>query len=158
MDSNIFSSNLRKLRTGKNYTQEKVAEILGVSAQSVSRWECGNTLPDVLLLPEIGKLYSVTVDDLFKEDILGYKNYAQRLLAEYEQTGDARDFIRAQEEFEQLIESGKCTMDDLRAYGILYPYMMNNCKDKMCIRDRYSMRSYFLPACEPKNFDNKTFH
>ena len=130
MDSNIFSSNLRKLRTGKNYTQEKVAEILGVSAQSVSRWECGNTLPDVLLLPEIGKLYGVTVDDLFKEDILGYKNYAQRLLAEYEQTGDARDFIRAQEEFEKLIKSGKSTMDDLRAYGILYQYMMNNCKDK----------------------------
>lgn len=38
---NIFASNLRRLRLSKNLTQEQAAEALGVSAQSVSRWECG---------------------------------------------------------------------------------------------------------------------
>lgn len=127
MNNKIFSNNLRKLRLDKNYTQEQVAEMLGVSAQSISRWECGNTLPDVMLLTDIAKIYAVTVDDLFKEDILAYKNYAQRMLAVFEATGDSKDFIRAEEEFEKLLESDDYTMDDLRAYGLLYQYMMKNC-------------------------------
>ncbi len=36
-----FIENLRRLRTEKGYTQEQLAVQLGVSAQSVSRWECG---------------------------------------------------------------------------------------------------------------------
>lgn len=36
-----FANNLRLLRQKKQYTQEQVAEKLGVSVQSVSRWECG---------------------------------------------------------------------------------------------------------------------
>ena len=39
-----FSKNLRKLRQEKKLTQEQVAEKLGVSAQSVSRWETGGSL------------------------------------------------------------------------------------------------------------------
>ena len=39
-----FSKNLRKLRLDKQRTQEQVAEKLGVSAQSVSRWETGGSL------------------------------------------------------------------------------------------------------------------
>lgn len=48
MNSELFSQNLRRLRLEKNLTQEQLANILGVSVQSVSRWECGNTLPDVI--------------------------------------------------------------------------------------------------------------
>ncbi|MBE6609757.1 MAG: helix-turn-helix transcriptional regulator [Ruminococcaceae bacterium] len=44
---------MKKFRSAKKYTQEDVAEKLYVTAQRVSRWECGNTLPDVILLPEI---------------------------------------------------------------------------------------------------------
>ena len=61
MNATIFSENMKKFRLAKKYTQEEVAEKLCVTAQSVSRWECGNTLPDVLLLPEIAKLYGVVV-------------------------------------------------------------------------------------------------
>ena len=59
-----FSKNLRKLRLEKKLTQEQVAEKLGVSAQSVSRWETAASFPDILLLPEISRLYGVLVDDL----------------------------------------------------------------------------------------------
>ena len=52
-----FSKNLRKLRLEKKLTQEQVAEKLGVSAQSVSRWETGATFPDVMMLPEIARMY-----------------------------------------------------------------------------------------------------
>ena len=62
----IFAANLKRFRLAKSYTQEQVADKLGVTAQSVSRWECGTTLPDIMLLPAIAELYSVTVDDLYK--------------------------------------------------------------------------------------------
>lgn len=128
MKPTVFSNNLRKLRLKKNLTQEQMAELLSVSAQSVSRWECGTTLPDVLLLPEIARAFDVTVDDLFKEDIVAYKNYAQRLLAVYEASGKSEDFIRAELEFQKLLQGGAFTAEDLRGFGVLYQYMMNNCK------------------------------
>ena len=44
MNSEHFSHNLRRLRLAKVLTQEQLAAMLGVSIQSVSRWECGDSL------------------------------------------------------------------------------------------------------------------
>ena len=126
MTSELFSRNLRRLRLEKNLTQEQLANILGVSVQSVSRWECANTLPDVMLLPEIAKLYGVTVDDLYRADARGYPSYAQRLLAVYEASGRSDDFIAAEQEFSRMA-ADELTADDLRSWGVLYHYMMKHC-------------------------------
>ena len=128
--SNAFSNNLRRLRQVKNLTQEQVADKLGVSAQSVSRWECGNTYPDVMLLPEIARLYSVTVDDLYREKTAVYPNYAIRLLSVYENSRAPSDFLGALEEFDRLFATGEYTNNDMRSYGILHQFMMNDCMDK----------------------------
>ena len=56
---NIFGENLRRLRIAKNYTQEQAAQLLHISPKSLSRWECGSTMPDVMILPEIARLYGV---------------------------------------------------------------------------------------------------
>ena len=125
MNNTVFSQNLRKLRLEKNLTQERLATILGVSVQSVSRWECGNTLPDVMLLPEIARLYGITVDDLYRENTKGYSNYAQRLLAVYEASGRSADFLAAEQEFTQM-SANELTADDLRSWGVLYHYMMKH--------------------------------
>ena len=124
MKNEHFSRNLRRLRLQKGLTQERLAELLGVSVQSVSRWECGNTLPDVLMLPELARLYGVTIDDLYRADACGYASYAQRLLAVYEASGRSEDFLTAEQEFARMEER---TADDLRAWGVLYHYMMSNC-------------------------------
>lgn len=126
----ILSENLRRLRIEKNYTQENAAELLGVSAKAVSRWECGNSLPDVLLLPEIAKLYCITVDDLYKEKTVAYANNAERLAAVYESTKQPKDFLQADLEYKKLIESREYTANDLRMYGIIHQYMMNYCSKK----------------------------
>ena len=125
-----FSKNLRRLRLAKNMTQEQVASALGVSAQSVSRWECGTTFPDVTMLPAIAKLYCVTIDDLYQENPTAYANYAMRLGSIFEASRKPEDFIQADLEYRKLLESGKYTMDDLRLYGILHQYMMQICRDK----------------------------
>lgn len=56
---------ISELRKEKGWTQEQLAEMLNVSPQAVSKWENGNSCPDITLLPVIAKLFSVTVDDLF---------------------------------------------------------------------------------------------
>ena len=129
MTNETFSRNLRQLRIDKNLTQEQLANRLDVSSQSVSRWECGNTLPDVMLLPEIARLYGVTVDDLYKEEAKGYSNYAQRLLAVYEASGKSEDFLATEQEFERMSKE-ELTADDLRAWGVLYHYMVKHCISK----------------------------
>ncbi|MBQ8834277.1 MAG: helix-turn-helix domain-containing protein [Oscillospiraceae bacterium] len=123
MNSVSFSRNLRQLRQEKGLTQEQAAEKLGVSGQAVSRWECGTTLPDVMLLPQIARMYGVTVDDLYREEARAYPSYAQRLLAVYEASGRTEDFLAAEQEFSRIAPSER-TADDLRAWGVLYHYMM----------------------------------
>lgn len=59
-----FADNLRTMRTANHLTQEKLAEILGVSVQTVSRWETRTSYPDVELLPVLAELFGVTVDEL----------------------------------------------------------------------------------------------
>ena len=128
--NDTFSKNLRKLRQEKQMTQEQVAEKIGVSAQSVSRWETGATFPDILLLPELAKLYGVLVDDLFKESPEGYKNYANRLFAVYENSRKHEDFMAAATEYEKMIKADTMTPEDYRSYGILHEYMSQICTGK----------------------------
>lgn len=126
----VFSRNLKRFRAAKNMTQEQAAEALGVSTQTVSRWECNTTLPDVTILPKIAALYCVTIDDLYKETSVAYDNYAQRLGSVFEASKRPDDFIRADMEYRKLLKSEEYTTEDLRSYGILHQYMMQVCRDK----------------------------
>ena len=126
----VFSKNLKRFRIAKNLTQEQAAEALGVSTQTVSRWECNTTLPDVTILPKIAALYCVTIDDLYKETSVAYANYAQRLCSVFENSHKPEDFIRADIEYKKLLKSGEYTTEDLRLYGFLYQKMMQVCIKK----------------------------
>lgn len=53
------------LRKSNNLTQESLANTLGVSPQTVSKWETGTTMPDILLLPVIAEVFGTTIDALF---------------------------------------------------------------------------------------------
>ncbi len=59
-----FGENLRELRLKRKLTQEKLADCLNVSFQTVSKWERGETYPDICTLPEIARFFKVSVDDL----------------------------------------------------------------------------------------------
>ena len=59
-----IGENLRRLRREQNMTQETLAEKLGTSFQSVSRWENGTTYPDIEFLPAIARIFGTTVDNL----------------------------------------------------------------------------------------------
>lgn len=59
---------LYDLRKQSGFTQDYVAEKLGVSAQAVSKWENDIACPDIMTLPHIAELYGITIDELFKND------------------------------------------------------------------------------------------
>lgn len=59
-----IGENIRNFRKKHDLTQEALAERLGVTYQSISRWENGTTYPDLELLPAISETLSVTVDEL----------------------------------------------------------------------------------------------
>lgn len=63
-----IGKNIKQLRKEKDITQEEFAEQIGVSNQSVSRWENGVCYPDVELLPTIAGCFGVTVDRLLGAD------------------------------------------------------------------------------------------
>lgn len=55
---------IKELRRKNDLTQEKLAALLGISSQAVSKWECGVTWPDLSLLPALTRLFHVTADEL----------------------------------------------------------------------------------------------
>lgn len=56
---------LAQLRADSGLTQEEVARHLGITKAAVSKWECGQSMPDIALLPAIAELYAVSIDELF---------------------------------------------------------------------------------------------
>lgn len=59
---------LYDLRKQSGFTQDYVAERLGVSAQAVSKWENDIACPDIMTLPKIAEIYGITIDELFKNE------------------------------------------------------------------------------------------
>lgn len=62
-----FNERLIKLRKEKALSQEELGEKLNVTRQTVSKWELGQTTPDMDKLMEMAKLFNVTTDELLKE-------------------------------------------------------------------------------------------
>ncbi len=73
-----ISENIVTLRRTHGFTQEEVARALDVSIAAVSKWECGNSYPDITLLPKIAALFDVSVDYL-----LDYHRTAQKTVEEH---------------------------------------------------------------------------
>lgn len=62
--------NLKKYRILKDLTQEDVAEYLGITAQSVSKWERGESYPDITFLPALANIFETSVDLLIGMDTI----------------------------------------------------------------------------------------
>lgn len=63
-----IGDNLKKLRLQKGLTQEQLAEVFGVSAQAISRWENNTSYPDITLLPGLAIYFNTSVDAIVGMD------------------------------------------------------------------------------------------
>ena len=77
---------ISELRKEKSMTQEQLAEKIGVTGKSISRWENGNTLPDISLLVQLSEILDTTLPELIngrkmtKEELLAQKETINNLI------------------------------------------------------------------------------
>ena len=87
----MIKDKLRTLRQQKNVTQEALANHLGITAQSVGKWERGEGFPDITLLPKLALYFDVTVDELLCVDKVRIDEVIEGYVAEskvYKQAGE----------------------------------------------------------------------
>ena len=66
---NTLSENILKYRKMCGITQEQITEKLGVSFQTVSKWETGKSMLDVMRLPELADIFNCHIDELFSRPV-----------------------------------------------------------------------------------------
>lgn len=118
MNINI-SENIKNLRKKKDITQEQLADFLNISNVAVSKWERGETYPDISLLPVLAKFFEVTVDDLLGYDALKTQSEVTQIEKEYWQLRATGLFDKATN---LIINAKEKYYDD---YTIMYLYMLD---------------------------------
>ena len=113
MEGLRFSENITRLRREKKITQEELALFIGVTKASVSKWETGATIPDIMILPQLAAFFDVSIDEL-----LGYEPQLSREQIKYYYHKLAKDF--AEKPFDEVMrESEELT----RKYYSCYPFL-----------------------------------
>lgn len=80
-----FATKVKKYRAQHEWTQQVVAEKLGVSRKTISSWENGRSYPDIFMLVQLSDLYHVSLDDLLREDHEMIDNYKKEHVANAKQ-------------------------------------------------------------------------
>lgn len=115
-----LAENIVRQRRIKGVTQEELADFIGVTKASVSKWETGTTTPDIQILPQIASFFDVTVDRLLgyepqlgKEQI---KLYYHRLAEEFADGS----FEAVMEKSEALVKRYYCCYPFLEQMAVLW--------------------------------------
>ena len=64
-----IAASIARLRRERGMTQEALAEVIGVSPQTISKWENNTTYPDIALLPVLADVFGVTIDALYGREM-----------------------------------------------------------------------------------------
>lgn len=80
MDNYITGATIKRLRETKELTQNRLAEMIGVSSKTVSKWETSKGLPDISLIEPLAKALSVSVTELMSGNTVINKNVSSNIL------------------------------------------------------------------------------
>ncbi len=98
-----LGNNLFHARKRRGFSQEDVAQSLGVSRQTVSKWETGETVPDIRQSKKMAALYNISLDELIDFDL---------------------DIREIQETIERTSRETEAKIDWSRAWGKKYPVLL----------------------------------
>ncbi len=112
-----IANNIARLRHDKKITQEQLAEFIGVTKASVSKWENNQSTPDITILPQLATYFDVTIDELMGYTPQLSKEQIQTL---YQRFG--KDF--AQRPFEEVMNE---TLVYVKRYYTCYPFLLQMC-------------------------------
>ncbi|MBQ3603803.1 MAG: helix-turn-helix domain-containing protein [Clostridia bacterium] len=153
-----FGENLRELRQKRKLTQENLADCLNVSFQTISKWERGETYPDICTLPDIAGFFKVSVDCLLginkseneKEIINGIEKYDN--LTDYKLMWELIKVLKEKypNDFRVLIRYLAClvmvspTKKSENEVMTIYDNIQKNCTvDKIRITAKRAVISYY---------------
>lgn len=97
----MLNDNIRDFRKGRNMTQEQLAETMGVSTASVSKWETGQCAPDLGALMELADFFQVSVDALLGHELKADPKEA--MIREMEELTDQERFEGAKAAAQKLL-------------------------------------------------------
>ncbi len=112
-----IGENIRRFRRNADMTQEQLADKLGVSYQSVSRWENGTTYPDMEFLPALSGIFGVTVDELLGCEESKKK---EQISERYREYGELCDGEKPEEVVNLLQELRRDCLSDPAFVGYLW--------------------------------------
>ena len=126
-----IGENIRNFRKKNDLTQEALADRLGVTYQSISRWENGTTYPDLELIPAIAEVLAVTVDELLGMPQIEKEKRAVQTFDELR-----RECIKREYDAEKIVELFK---DAPGQYSVVPKSAKSACK-RVCMFLRWMVR------------------
>ena len=164
----LIGENIKQLRKANNITQEQLAEALNITCAAVSKWERGDTYPDITLLQPLAYFFGVTLDELMGYQASKIQKDIDELIARYTELyrtdcEAARDLIvKAHAEYPNDYQIMHCYMWNLAGdYADNDPQnllshkaefleicerILDGCKDNFIRRDALNMQAKLLWA------------
>lgn len=131
MDILNISKTLIEKRKEKGITQEDLAQYIGVSKASVSKWETGQSYPDITFLPQLASYFNITVDELINYNPQMEKEDIKKLYIRLAKDFEDKPFDEVLEEIKQIIKKYYSCFQLLFYMAILLLNHMNLSGDRM---------------------------
>ena len=113
-----FGRIIKQLRRKHDMTQERLAEILSISPQAISRWETDVSMPDISLIAPLCNLFDVTSDELLEIDVIRRQEQINTICTEAQKYSSKGYFDKAREILEDGLKKHPDNCDIM--YNLMY--------------------------------------
>lgn len=146
---------LKKLRISCGMTQEAVAERLGVSSQTVSKWERGLLFPDIVLLPKIALLFKCSIDSLFDMDLAWGTEHRREFEAKIQKLHSKKDWEGV---YGAWIREIELNPDNYKNYpDVMLHVLRKRLYDKTRIEKMLSLAEHAEKCCTDDDIRNEIY-
>lgn len=142
-----IGNQIKALRLRRGVTQEAMAQHFGITAQAVSKWECGLSVPDIGMLPGLSAYFGVSIDELFALSDDVRMERIQNML------WDVRFLNSADVENERyfLMEMGRREPDNADPYCMLAQMELHLAQEHNARAEEYALEAISRACCDPCN-------
>lgn len=138
----MLSDNIRKLRKQRQLSQEQLAEAMGVSTASVSKWENSQCAPELTMLMELADYFGVSVDSLLGHEVTGSRK--EKLLLQMDTLINKELMEEATEIAEKLLQCYPNDIDVIRNVSDFYYIVFSKTRSKSVVHKSIELTKRLL--------------